>query len=467
MGNLRISKKDNMKKILRSYQQDAFLYGIERNAIALYIRMRFGKSIVAIRICLHKSCEKILIVGPHSVSQGWEDEIKEETGKDLHYLTGTTKERQIKLSEFSSHKWFFFNKEGHRYLPEVKRYQWDTIILDERFITYPDSDVTKFYHSLPRYPNQTRFILTGTPAPESEMEYFSQLYFLDPEILGCANIWQFRRRYFQEVADRVYYLTRTGKKNLTQRLAEHCFFFTKEDAKKANLYFDPVMQTRVIQPDKKFQQIYEKLIKFFVLEDGEGNLLKMLKYNISQFLWARRLTGGYLEDDFVFDFKMKDLLHLLKTELKDEKVVIWADFTKEIKQITRTLNNNNITADCIYGAVNIWDRKLILEDFNTPTNQGGTQCNVIQPKCFQQGTDLSVSSTMIYYSLPVSSSVREQTMERIRNLQKKGNLLIIDLVLKNTIDESVQKSLKKKEKQSSLIMNIVRDMYKQINQDFE
>lgn len=455
-----------MPKILRSYQREAFLYGIERNAIALYIRMRFGKSIVAIRICLHKFKEKILIVGPHSVSKGWKDEIKSETGEDLYYLTGTTEERLNKLYEFDHHTWFFINKEGHRYLPQIRLQQWDTIILDERFITYPDSDVTKFFHSLPRHPEQTRMILTGTPAPESEMEYFSQLYFLSPDILGCKNIWKFQRKYFQEVADRVFYLTNAGKKNLTQRLAKHCFFFTKEDAKKAGLYFNPVTQTRVIETNKKFKDIYTKLIKYFVLEDGKGNLLKMLKYNISQFLWARRLTGGYLEEDFVFDFKMKDLLHLLKTELKDEKVVIWADFTKEIKLITRTLFENHISAECIYGGVKIHDRSLILNDFNTPTNQGGTQCAVIQPKCFQQGTDLSCSSTMIYYSLPVSSSVREQTMERIRNLQKRGVLLVIDLVLESTIDESIQKSLKKKEKQSSLIMNVVRDMYKKINREF-
>ena len=233
-----------MPKILRPYQQEAFRYGIERNAIALFIRMRFGKSIVAIRICLHKFTEKVLIVGPHSVSKGWKDEILSETGEDLYYLTGTVKERLYKLYEFDHHKWFFINKEGHRYLPQIRLQHWKAIILDERFITYPDSDVTKFYNSLPRYPDQTRMILTGTPAPESEMEYFSQLYFLDPDILGCKNIWQYRQRYFQEVADRIYYLTKSGKKNLTKRLAENCFFFTKEDAKKAGLYFDPVMQTR-------------------------------------------------------------------------------------------------------------------------------------------------------------------------------------------------------------------------------
>ncbi len=456
-----------MSKILRPYQQEAFFYGIERNAIALYIRMRMGKTLIAVRICLHKFADKVLIVGPHSVSKGWEDEILSETGEDLHYLTGTTEERLLKLEQFEKYKWFFINKEGHRYLPQIRLQHWSAIILDERFITYPDSDVSKFYHSFPRYPDQTRMILTGTPAPESEMEYFSQLYFLDPDILECKNIWQFRQKYFQEVADRIYYLTKSGKKNLTQRLAKNCFFFTKDDAKKAGLYFDPVMQTRVLQTDSKFQKIYEKLIKFFVLEDGEGNLLKMLKYNISQFLWARRLTGGYLEEDFTFDFKMKDLIHLLKTELKDEKVVIWADFTKEIKQITRTLFDNYISAESIYGGTRIHNRNLVLHDFNTPTNQGGIQCIVVQPKCFQQGTDLSVSSTMIYYSLPVSSSVREQTMERTRNLQKGGDLLIIDMVLGGTIDESILKSLKKKEKQSSLIMNIVRDMYKQINKNFK
>lgn len=445
---------------LRRYQRNAFKFASQRAHTGLFIRMRFGKTILILRLSKFFNCSKVLIVGPYSVAQSWEDELTKEKESPLVYITGSRESRIEILNNFDNpnYHWFFSNKECHLSTPEIKDFPWDFLALDERFITYPDTLVTKFFvnnfRSVPH-----RFILCGNPAPESPLEYFTQLQFLNPECLQGLNYYQFRYRYFQEVSPNKFLLNNRGSKFLSKILSENCFFFTKKDAKKAGLHKEIIFEKRVIETNSKFQDMYLKLLKYFVLENSEGAILDKTKWSLTQYIWLRRLTSGFVHDDFLFDFKLNELLSLLKGELKDEKVVVWVYFINEIKMLQSQLLKNNIKCHTIYGLVKPEDRRKIQSDFS----KDDTNTLLIQADCGKTGIDLSVASTAISYSLPVSLDTWSQSQERIVSLQKNDSLLHIVLLIKDSIDEIIYKSLYRKENSSTILINIAAKIQSDIN----
>lgn len=444
----------------RNYQRDCFKFASKKNHCGLMLRMRFGKTLITVRLAKFFKCSKVLIVGPYSVSQSWQDELVLENQPPLVYITGSRQDRLDILSTENfnkpENKFFFTNKECHLSTPEIRIFPWDCVILDERFISYFNTLITKFFTENFRF-TPHRYILSGNPAPESPLEYYSQLLFLNPECLGGLNFYQFRYHYFQEVVTGKFYLNKRGKKFLTKILGENCFFFTKEDAKKAGLHKKIIFEKRVIETDNKFEEMYEKLLKYYVLETEDGNLLDKTSWNLTQFMWERRLTSGFVHDDFLFDFKLKELLYLLKGELKGEKVVVWTYFTNEIKMLQAQLLKNKIKCHAIWGAVKQEDRRKIQRDFS----HDDVNTLLIQADVGKMGLDLSVASTAISYTLPVALDPWDQSQQRIVSLKKDDSLLHLVLIIKNSIDGIIYNSLQQKEKSSALLMNIV-NYYKQL-----
>ena len=78
---------------LREYQQKCFRFTSTLQHFALFLEMRLGKTIIAIRRIKTYQAEKILIVCPLSAFYGWVEELKKEKQEAPIELTGTRKKR--------------------------------------------------------------------------------------------------------------------------------------------------------------------------------------------------------------------------------------------------------------------------------------------------------------------------------------------------------------------------------------
>ncbi len=183
--------------------------------------------------------------------------------------------------------------------------------------------------------------------------------------------------------------------------------------------------------------------------EGEGKVLNKTVLIITQFIWMRRLFGGFVEDEYIFNGKYQELKSLLEGELKYERIVIWAVFIDELKFLYKELSKK-YAVQIIHGGIKPSDRDKVLKTPNW-------QILLAQPECFKYGTDLSVSDTIIYYSTPLGLESRLQTEDRIVDL-KKSSALIIDLIIEDTIEASILKSLKRKESKQEMIRRIVRGL---------
>ncbi len=446
-----------MKRILRRYQIPVFKYTLKVQHPALFVDMRLGKTIITIRRVKLYGLKKHLIVAPYSTFSGWRDELKKERQTGCVELTGPDR-KQILFDNFDTGKWFLTNKESFLNLPELSWYNWDVTILDEStFIKSHKTQVTEFY--LKHFRNvKHRWILTGLPDPESELNYYTQLQFLDPNILGISNYWHFENRYFVTAQYGPPIITNAGKKLLQERIAKHCFFLSRKDAGMGDL---KVYEKRVVVMPDKIRRIYNKVKKEFMLE-VDGNV-KLTKYAVTKFGWLRELCCGvaYTDDvtkKLIWPGKLNLLNELVTGELAKTKLVIWCHYTLDNINIYNRFKKDYRIGQ-IYGKVSQKKRDRIIEDFI----KGKYDWLTVQPKCLQYGANLSIASTCIVYSTPLGLELRKQMEDRIIDVTQASPSLICDLVVENSIDELVLKRIYNKETRQMAMRNIIRNMQQEVS----
>lgn len=435
---------------LYDFQRDVYYYTGQVQHPALFLQMRLGKTIITCRRLLHDfpNTSGILIAAPLCTLYGWEQELLKEgvPAKDICYLTGTRQERFDRLCNRSAFS--LINKEGFLALPEIERHNWDAVVCDEStFLKNPKAKVTKFFCQHFRSVKR-RFILTGTPAPESDTDLFQQLYFLDPRILGFKNFWEFRFQFFEQLRPYEWTITPEGKVWLGERLKKYCYTLSRKDVK---LDVRKIYERRMVELPPVARKAYDTAESAFLLEI-EGKVVGKTIYAMEKFIWLRRLCGGFVLGEHLHGAKADVLMELLLGELRHDQVVVWCQFLDEISILSGYLDKEKVHHTIIEGAVPGWRRVERMKDFQA----GRARVLLAQPECFKYGVDLSCSDTVIYFSSPLGLETRLQSEDRLVNINKPSPILVIDLIARNTIEEDLY--------QASQNKDIRQDMLKQLIQ---
>lgn len=420
---------------LMPHQKLAFDYVVSRYQIALYMQMRLGKTLVAIRWAEHHKSRRTLVVCPLSVIDVWMEELlKEEWAEEeIIPVLGSPKKR-AKLSGSKSGQWFLINYEALLSSPGFLNEGWDCIILDESTkIRKPKPEITKLLNRK-AYKIPMRALLSGHPAPESPLDYYEQMRFLFGNFLHAKNYWEFRHRFFRK-AGFGWSLSKGNKQKIKEELQRSCFFLSR---KEAGIGSKKIYSKRYVRLDPEQKRLIKEIEDGFEYSlDGE---LETTKWIPTQYGWYSTIAGGFTPTGtLISDAKYREILSLLKGELKDEPIIIWFRYNTELRFVTDRLKGKNFRVGTFTGG-DKGGSKLFKE--------GKLQILCAQSKCGQYGLDWSRSSTAIYYSNWYDSEIRVQSEDRIVHPKKTDPLLYIDLVTKGSIDEDVVGILQEKERSS-------------------
>lgn len=394
---------------------------------ALFWEMRLGKTITTIRfLSQRRDAKRILVVGPYSALSGWGDDLQKENQK-IHFTYKV--EPRLRHSAFllygTAPGWFLINKECFLYC-DVLSFHWDAVVEDETWLANPKAKVTNYFlnHTTAKY----RILLTGTPAPENELQYYTQLEWVDPTILNFKSFWDFRIRCFRPEGNE-WKITLKGRQILAKALAARCSVLTRKDV---NLNKEKIYEKRMVQLLKATWKKYIEA-ESALFED------RILKWSGQRRDITRRLCSG--------KEKEVELLSLLSGELHNEKVIIWADYVEEVERVAALLDCNYV-----HGGVSVEDRENIRAYFLS--SQG--KYLVAQPQCWKWGTNLTGVDIVIFFSLPQSLMTWQQVQERTVDLQSKDSLLIITLLAEDTVDEDILEGLNAKESEAAILDRIRR-----------
>jgi len=132
--------------------------------------------------------------------------------------------------------------------------------------------------------------------------------------------------------------------------------------------------------------------------------------------------------------KLEALLDALET-IKS-KVVIFHKFIAEGHIIEQALDKKKIRYVSVRGDT----RQFLDKNVKSFVQDPKVKVLLAHPACAKESIDLTVASTMIFFSPIASPLVRTQCEGRIKRKNQTNEMLFIDIILEKSVDSSVIKS---------------------------
>ena len=278
--------------------------------------------------------------------------------------------------------------------------------------------------------------LTGTPAPNNLLEYWGQMAFINPEILG-SNFYKFRNTYFIPSGYEGYqYVPAPGTKEaIIEKVGQQAFSIRKQDCLDLP---ERVFEERIIYMDKVQEKAYEKMFKENALEFeghtslGVNQLAKIMK--------LRQITSGFVIDIngipvLISRSKIDGLLALLEELPEGEKVAIWCQFHWEIEYLEREFKGKAVT---LYGKMKPKEKKESLHAFE---NDPKVQYILAHPITGGKGLNWQhMCNYMTWFSLSYSQEDWSQANDRIYRSGQKNRCTYFILKAKKSNAESEKKA---------------------------
>ena len=266
----------------RPYQTYAIEKIIHTPAVCLMLDMGMGKTVAtltAIQELMFDRFEikKVLVIAPLRVAETtWLDEnaIWEHLHLRVIPVLGSLKKRVAALNADADV--YVINRDNVCWLVDYYRkdFPFDMLVIDESS-SFKNPSAKRFKALRKIRPLVKKVVeLTGTPAPNSLMDLWSQIYLLDKgERLG-HTLGEYRRHYFTEGASNghiVYNwnLKKGADKVIYRRISDICI------SMKANDYLSlpPAINNYIKVPlDSKVAADYQRFEKELVLNLGDGDL---------------------------------------------------------------------------------------------------------------------------------------------------------------------------------------------------
>lgn len=288
------------------------------------------------------------------------------------------------------------------------------------------------------------YLLSGTPAPNGEWEYFMQLRAVDYYSMP-SSYTKFKEKYFINMSYNPQYEKLQVRPDMRDELMElikkYALYVDKEDVLKTP--GRTFIEVPLDMPDDLMKH-YRMLKNKLYIEVGDKQLtvpstaakLNKLNQVSSGFVidtQAIKENKFYDEDQqevyLLSDYRFKMLNDVLAKH-PDSQVLIWANYRAEFESISSMLGNK---CRCVYGATSIADKNAAIQAFK----RGDIQYLIANPASADKGLTLTNSHICVYFSLNWSYELFKQSMERIYGdvTKQPEHCLYYVLLAKNTIDE--------------------------------
>jgi SNF2 family DNA or RNA helicase len=416
---------------LRRYQERARDLMVANPYYALFVQPGLGKTITTIK-ALELIKGKTLIIAPIRVCETvWKQEAKVwDSFLTFSLIRGSVKERIEALKQ---------NVDVYLINPELLPWlftfamQWDNLVVDESSMFKNPSSIRFKTLKKKLKTFKRRYILTGTPSPNSLLELWSQIGIIDFGARLGTSFSRFRETYFTSDYMGYTWTIKKGSKEKIEDLIKD-IVLTLE----AKDYLDlPDLIENNIQIEFPFKDkvIYKQFSKDMILEtlkDGSITALNAvaLHNKLSQ------LANGIVYNDQ----QQPVILHEHKFNALQELVEA---ISAPVMIVYRYIHEKNKIRK-------LWPDSVVFNEGNTNQhvedwNNKKIKILLLHPLSGGHGINLQHGGNNIIWLAPTPSLEQHiQTNCRLHRSGQNEPVIVHTLIAKNTIDENILNILKNK-----------------------
>lgn len=441
-----------MKYVPHEYQKYAQDFIINNSACALLLDMGLGKTVITLTslwILLFDYFEisKVLVIAPLRVAQDtWSKECEKwDHLKELKIskVLGSEKERRMAL--FDKADIYIINRENVEWLCNNYDFDFDMIVIDE-LSSFKSSSSKRFKALRKIRPRVKRIVgLTGTPAPNTLMDLWSQINLIDMGQRLGRFISNYRNDYFipdKRNAQVIFsYKPREGaEEEIYKRISDICVSMKACDYLDMPERIDNIVHVKMSEDEKK---LYKKLEKDMLLPLADGEIDAVNAAALSNKLL--QMANGAVYDELketkiIHDRKLEALEDLIEAA-NGKSVLIFYAYKHDKERIVKKFKVTEISTS---KEISKWNERKI-------------QIAIAHPASTGHGLNLQAGgSTIIWFGLTWSLELYQQANARLWRQGQKDTVIIHHIVSKGTIDEEVMSALQRKQCGQENLINAVK-----------
>lgn len=423
---------------LYPYQKEGVLFAAKAGRVLIADDMGLGKTIQAIATieiwAEHFGVSNVLVIAPTSLKYQWKNEITKFSNRDVKIIEGQLNKR---IPQYKSNEFYKIASYGVALndINHLNAANFDLVILDEaqRIKNWQ----TKTAQNLKKLKSEFAIVITGTPLENKLEELHSIVEFINPYKLGALFRFLDSHQIKDEVGKVIGYhdlnninivlndiLIRRNKSEiinqLPERINKNYFVNITDEQREIHSDYDYTVK-RTVSKWRRFGFLSEKDRKILLL-----SLSCMRMVSDSTYI---------LDQKTRHDKKIDELVIILKEifENTKDKVVIFSQWERMTRLVSRELKAMNIGFKYLFGGVPSKKRKDLINDFSNDdnirvflsTDAGGV------------GLNLQSANIVINVDLPWNPAVLEQRIGRVHRLGQQKVVRVINLISKYTIEHRI------------------------------
>lgn len=442
---------------LHKYQSKAIDFCLRHTCSYQALSMGLGKTRIALEWAKAKQGGVLVIAPLRTVKSTWPDEIKKWTPEQSYcVLHGTDKQivpgKKLYLINFDGLQWLF--AELKRMFTLGQKMPFRAMVIDEGSMV--KSSATKRFKVLKSVKDlcsEGVIILSGTPAPNSLMDLWSQYFLLDNGKRLGVNITKFRTMFFeQDNWCKFKWKLRSDQhaEEIHRRVSDITYRLDAADYLELPERIDNIIDIHL--PAKTMQQVKE-LEKNLILKLEDESVPAATKVALSMKL--RQVIQGaiYISEYPDYEVLHKAKLEVLKSlveEASGQGILCAIQFKFELDMLREVFPK----APAITGGSKIEEFTGILREWNA----GDIPLLICHPASLSHGVNLQAGShLLVWYGLPWSLEHYVQLNARLHRQGQKNTVIIHHLVAKGTIDERVLGALQLKLKGQNALLDYLKE----------
>ncbi|MDH5645639.1 MAG: DEAD/DEAH box helicase [Candidatus Heimdallarchaeota archaeon] len=412
--------------------------------------------IIIKELILRELITSCMILVPTSLKNQWEEELFEKFDLKFHVAeSGKELKELLVRKKFIIASVYLFSRNKD----DLSEIETDLLIVDEAHRLRNKS--TNLHKSIVRVKSKFRLLVTATPFQNNLSELYNLVNVLRPGALGK---WSDFKSRFINIGDSISqsevnllrgivrkYVIRRRRKSLNLKIPNRSARTIRLNLNNAEKTVSDIAEeyiTELTKSDSTYLSGIKGLLmcSFLRRATSSGSAIRVSFENAKKQLSDKSFSKKSINNlstilEHGIDTARKIQERANSTKLKavikelnktDGQLIIFSEFKATTSWLSEELQLNGFNVSHFHGSVSSYNRFNLVKDFWEKKSQV-----FVSTDAGSEGLNLQVANKLMNFDLPWNPMRIEQRIGRIHRLTQQNEVEVINLVLKNTIEQRV------------------------------